>query len=150
MMIFLYHFNIFLSMILCQNVRYFMQEYCIFIHCLWCVLCKNLYGIALFLCVEWVKYCGKVWGKLSDLWLKCDVNLSVWRVVFVWILYNFICFYVVFCVLFWVWSSDIFNAWIVLECAYLWRLWWYNRDRNVIQIWCNCTWFSVLIYVHLC
>ena len=34
MMIFLYHFNIFLSVFLGQNVRYFMQEYCIFIHCL--------------------------------------------------------------------------------------------------------------------
>lgn len=30
MMIFLYHFNMFLGVFLRQNVRYFMQEYCIF------------------------------------------------------------------------------------------------------------------------
>ena len=31
MMIFLYHFNTFLSVFLRQNMRYFMQEYCVFI-----------------------------------------------------------------------------------------------------------------------
>lgn len=55
MMIFLYHFNIFLSVflhqmraILCNNIVYLYIVCDVF-------LCKNLYGIALFLCVEMSK-----------------------------------------------------------------------------------------------
>lgn len=41
MMIFLYHFNIFLSVFLRQNVRYFMQEYCIFIQFDCCIFMQK-------------------------------------------------------------------------------------------------------------
>jgi len=41
MMIFMYHFNTLLSVFLRQNVRYFMQEYCVFIHCLRCVFMQK-------------------------------------------------------------------------------------------------------------
>lgn len=67
MMIFTYHFNTFLSVFLRQNVRYFMQNIVYLYIVCDVLLCKNLYRIALFLWVEWVKYCGKVWVFLSDL-----------------------------------------------------------------------------------
>ena len=99
--------------ILCNNIVYLYVVCDVFSY-------KKVYKIALFLCLEWVKYCGKVCGKLSDFLYECGVNLSVWRVVFMRLWDNFIWFYVVFLsgflVCFWCDNVMIFNSWMEIKC----------------------------------
>lgn len=94
MMIFLYHFNMFLYIF----ERDFMLNCALFyaillyIYTLFVVYfyTKKCIEQCCFLCLKWVKYCGEVCGKLSDLWCKCDVKLSVLGVVFILFGDNFI------------------------------------------------------------
>jgi hypothetical protein len=87
------YFYVKMCAILCKNIVYLYSLIDVF-------LCKILYRIALFFVCEWVKYCGKVWVFC----LIYDWNVRYFYLFGVWFLscleYNFICFYVVFCVLF--------------------------------------------------